>query len=78
MEAQRPKKTVLALALFALLLGVGCLNYTKAFGFELHVERAESLGIPAPSPAIWYAGVLLVALGGGAVGSWIARARAAR
>lgn len=46
------------------LLGGLCLNYTKEWGFEAHLAKAEAEGFPAPSPTIFYVGLVLLLLGG--------------
>lgn len=60
-----------------LVLGILCLNYTKAFGVEHHYEYAAEHGVPAPSGTIYFAGVGLTALGAGALGFRMGRRRAA-
>jgi hypothetical protein len=61
-----------------LLLGFGCLNYTKAFGVEHHYEWAEASGFPAPSGTIYFLGVGLTALGGILVGAGLTRGPSGR
>jgi hypothetical protein len=51
-----------------LLLGIGCLNYTKMGTIEHHSRFAAQYGVPAPSPRIVYVGMLLAPLGGGMLG----------
>ena len=66
--------------LIGLLLGGAgylCLNYTKGFGMERHVEWAAANGMPEPTITIFFAGVALLALGGIVLGlSLRGRARA--
>jgi hypothetical protein len=59
----------------ALLLafGLGCLNYTKADGLEHHREAARRYNLPPPGPAIFYGGVLSVAVGSATVGFALGR-----
>jgi cytochrome c biogenesis protein CcdA len=51
-----------------LLFGLLCLNYTKADGLERHREVARRHGLPQPSNAILYGGVVAVVLGSGMIG----------
>jgi len=57
-----------ALALFLILLGLGCLNYTKAGGLEGHTEFAVEHGLPKPSEGILFAGAGAIAFGAGILG----------
>jgi len=61
--------------LIIVALGFFCLNFTNGFGIEHHTEWAKAHGMPAPSPAIFFAGVVLVAIGGGLVGRSIGGSR---
>lgn len=53
--------------------GFFCLNYTQGFGIDHHREWAAEHGMPAPSEAIFDAGVLLLVVGGGMIGHALAR-----
>jgi len=66
-------KASLLVGLVVLGTGIGCLNYTKAFGVENHHRWAEETGFPAPSGPIYFAGLGLTVLGGILVGSGLAR-----
>ena len=61
--------------LIALALGIGCLNYTKAFGVEHHHEWAEESGFPPPSGTIYFVGIGFMTLGGVLVGNGLVRRR---
>jgi hypothetical protein len=57
-----------AFALFLLLFGLGCLNYTKAEGLQGHTEFAIEHGLPKPSEGILFTGAAAVASGAGILG----------
>lgn len=42
--------------LLLLAFGLGCLNYTQAFGHEHHLESAAEQGLPEPAPWMFYVG----------------------
>jgi hypothetical protein len=65
----------LVVGLIVAVLGFFCLNFTNGFGIEHHTEWANAHQMPAPSPTIFYAGVVLLALGGGMIGYSIGRSR---
>ena len=69
--------TKLVLGLLLLVVGFFCLNYTKAFGVEHHVEWAKQKGMPAPSYEIFLAGVGALGLGGMVFGNGLARRKPA-
>jgi hypothetical protein len=62
----------LALAVFGLL----CSNYTTDGKADHHRERAQELGLPPPSNAIFLAGLASTALGAGLAGYALGRRRA--
>ena len=51
------------LGTLTILLGIGCLNYTKMGTIEHHGRFAAQYGVPAPSTRIVYLGMLLTPLG---------------
>lgn len=53
----------LVLSLVLLAFGLGCLNYTQAFGHDHHVESAAEHGFPAPAPWMFYLGATSAVLG---------------
>jgi hypothetical protein len=57
--------------------GFFCLNFTNGIGIEHHAEWAKAHQMPAPSLAIFYAGVVLLAIGAGIVGNALGRSRKA-
>ena len=68
-------KLVTAVLLLVTVLGVGCLNYTKAFGIEHHYEMAAESGLPAPSGPIYFLGLFLTTVGAGCLGYRLGRRR---
>ena len=49
----------------ALLLGLGCLNYTTDAGIERHRTWAERAGFPPPSAVFFSCSVALACMGSG-------------
>lgn len=75
----RSRKLPLLVALVLAAFGVGCLNYTKAFGVEHHYEWAEASGFPEPSGAVYFLGVGATLAGAGWMGFLLgSRRRAGR
>lgn len=64
----RARLLVAALGAAGLMLGLGCLNYTKAGTIAHHRHWAAANHFPPPSRTILFAGVALVSLGSGAIG----------
>ena len=58
-----------------LLLGLGCLNYTKMGNVEHHTQVAQQHGWPAPSRSIGSLGLILAPVGAGLVGFAAGRRR---
>jgi hypothetical protein len=58
-----------------LLLGLGCLNYTRAETRDHHLEAAARLGLPPPGPGIHWLGMVATTLGAGVVGFAVGRRR---
>ncbi len=58
----------LAFGCVLVLLGLACLNYTKAGTIQHHQEWAAASGMPAPSATILWAGAASGALGAFLVG----------
>ena len=56
------KVLALVVILGLIVFGWSCLNYTVAFNLEHHNEFAERTGLPAPSPVIYWMGVLILDL----------------
>jgi len=59
-------RTAITLGSGAALVVAGflCVNYTKAFGVEHHVEWAKEHGMPEPTYGIFLLGAALLAAGG--------------
>jgi sulfite exporter TauE/SafE len=51
-----------------ILLGLGCLNYTKVDGLQHHMEFAQTHGLPKPGEHILLAGAASLLAGAGLVG----------
>jgi hypothetical protein len=68
MAARASRIAQVACSLVLVAVGFLCLNYTKGFDMDHHVEWARQHDMPAPSYAIFLAGALLGALGAGGVG----------
>jgi hypothetical protein len=64
-------------AVFVLVFGLGCLNYTAAAGIEHHRESAARYHLPPPSHPIFLGGVAATALGAGSLGFALGRRPAA-
>jgi hypothetical protein len=58
-----------------LLFGLGCLNYTEAWGLEHHRAVAERHHLPPPSKTIFLTGVAAVVVGATMVGFVLGRGR---
>ncbi|MCZ6598184.1 MAG: hypothetical protein O7B99_11145 [Planctomycetota bacterium] len=57
----------------ASVFGFLCLNYTKGFDMDHHVEWAAETGMPGPSHGIYLVGVLFLAAGVGLIGFGLGR-----
>ena len=62
------RRGILVTGFLLLVFGLLCLNYMKADGLVRHREAARVHGLPPPSAAILYGGVLAVILGAGSIG----------
>jgi hypothetical protein len=62
-------------AVFLVALGLGCLNYTRAYGWEHHTEVARQWNLPRPSIGILYSGALSLIAGSAALGYMVGRSR---
>jgi hypothetical protein len=51
-----------------MLFGLGCLNYTNAWGLEHHQGFARQHDLPEPSSAIHRGGMVATAAGAGLLG----------
>jgi hypothetical protein len=56
-----------------MLFGLGCLNYTNAWGLEHHQGVARQHGLPEPSQLIHRTGMASAAVGAGLLGFAIGR-----
>jgi hypothetical protein len=56
-----------------MLFGLGCLNYTNAWGLEHHQGVASRYGLPQPSPLMHRTGMATAAAGAGLLGFAIGR-----
>ena len=63
------------IGLLVMLFGLACLNYTKGFDLNHHVQWAGEKGLREPSYGIYLMGALLAVLGAGVVGFTLGRAR---
>lgn len=70
------KALLLALGIFLLAFGLGCLNYTTDGGTEHHRAWARRRGLPEPSGTIFLAGAAFTAVGAGLAGFAVGRRRA--
>jgi hypothetical protein len=59
--------------LAGLLFGLGCLNYTNAWGLEHHQEVARQHNWPAPSYPLFVCGAASTAAGAGLLGFAVGR-----
>lgn len=59
--------------LLLLAFGLGCLNYTKAAGWQHHTEVAARYGLPPPSASILHIGAITLIVGAGLIGFAIGR-----
>ena len=62
-------------AVLLVVLGLGCLNYTRADGWEHHTEVARQWNLPRPSIGILYGGALSLIAGSGTLGYMVGRSR---
>jgi hypothetical protein len=62
-----------AVGAVVLLFGLGCLNYTNAWGLEHHQGVAREHGWPEPSRPIHLTGMATVALGAALLGFAVGR-----
>ena len=69
------KLAIYSVLIFAMLFGFGCLNYTKAFGVELHYEFAEETGLPAPSGVIYWLGIVTLSASSAGFGYLLGKRR---
>jgi hypothetical protein len=65
---------LLSAGVLLILLGLGCLNYTKARGLEHHTQFAIEHGLPQPSETILFCGSVSL-MGGGALIGYLAGSR---
>lgn len=75
MSRKRAMACAGAAGVFLLLFGFLCLNYTKGFDLERHRAWAVERGLPEPSLAVYWLGLLLLALGAGLLGWFFGRRR---
>jgi hypothetical protein len=68
-----PHRLAFGLGLMMIVFGFLCLNFTKGFDLDHHIEWATEHGLPAPSYAIFLVGAVLEALGGVVVGYSLGR-----
>lgn len=59
----------------ALVLGIGCLNYTTGHGLEHHRDVAAEFGLPGPCAGIFYAGVIVTVVTAFALGMTFGRSK---
>jgi hypothetical protein len=68
---------LIGLGALTVLFGLGCMNYTKADGWEHHQEAAARYNLPPPSTTILKGGIAALVAGAGLVGFALGRGRAA-